>query len=148
MADYTLRYSGEEIDAICDKVSGMNFTADAINGLVSRTGPLRVRWGRVPVQMRINSRDQAYYYSVFFEDIIPEEAEDSDDVCILVNCDFGGEPFDVASVSYIKSGRSVEAKVLIHLGGAWTGYANELGTYHAVVYCLVVCLDGGGWSVG
>lgn len=148
MADYELRYSGEEIDAICDKVTGMNFTANDINGLMSRTGPLNMYWGWYSFKAEIKERDTAYHYSHTFLDILPDGAADRKDIFVMVSCDFGGEVFDTASTSYKVNGKNVEAEFLISPGGRWANTANELGTYTMNAYCLVIYLTEGGWHVG
>ncbi len=148
MADYTLRYSGEEIDSICDKVTNMNFNAADINSLFSRVSPLRMYWGWTAITANINARNTGYHYARTFPNILPEDSESRNDIFILVSCDFGGEVFSEASVAYKKNGRNVEAEFLVTAGGEWSGKANELGTYTFNAYCLVIYLQNGGWHVG
>lgn len=148
MADYELRYSGEEIDAICDKVTGMNFTADEINSLLSKTSPLNMYWGWNSFRAEIKNRDTVYHYPCTFSNILPSGASNRKDIFVMVSCDFGGEVFDVASTSYRINGRDVEAEFLISPGGKWANTANELGTYTMNAYCLVIYLTEGGWHVG
>lgn len=147
MADYTLRYSGQEIDSVCDKVTDMSFSASEINKLFSGTSPLRMYWGWHQFQAKIEQRNTSYHFTNTFTNILPEDAPDRDDIFVIVGCDFGGEVFSEASVSYKKSGKDVDAEVLITPGGQWTGVANELKTYTMNMYCLVVYIEGGGWHV-
>ena len=121
MADYQLSYSGEEIDNVCEKI-----------------GKFRVGWGHRTKTITV-SNHATYCEEFGFGGMLPEEFESSDkEAFIFVGCDYGGEPFDMASTSYVRNGRDVTAKVLIRPGDPWPGWANRAGEYTITVYCLVV----------
>ena len=132
MADYTLGYSGQQIDDVCNKV---------LNGI----GKIKVKWG-VYSETKEVTAGGVHGISHNFEDILPVGAENRNDICIIVSCDFGGECFDIASTAFERNGRNVTVRCLVVAAeSSWPPlHANELGTYNMTYYCLVVYQDGGG----
>lgn len=136
MADYTLGYSGQQIDDVCNKV---------LNGI----GKIKVKWGAISQTREVQAR-KVHSISYNFEDILPVGAENRNDICIITNCDFGGECFDIASTAFERSGRNVIVRCLVIAAeNSWPeGHANRLGTYNMTCYCLVIYQDGDGGGNG
>ena len=131
MADYTLGYSGQQIDDVCNKV---------LNGI----GKIRVKWGVFSAEKEVKA-NTTHSFSHNFEDILPVGAENRNDICIIVSCDFGGECFDIASTAFERNGRNVTVRCLVTADIPWPeGHANELGKYNMTYYCLVIYQDKGG----
>lgn len=142
MTDYTLGYSGQQIDDVCNNV---------LNGALKDISKIRVNWRVQSTAIEISERKPfPYGVSFYFYEILPEGAENRNDICIIPYCDFGGECFDVASTALERNGRNVTVNCLMVVAdSSWPGgHANELGTYNMTCYCLVIYQDGDGGGNG
>lgn len=140
MADYTLGYSGQQIDNVCNNV---------LNGALKDISKIRVKWEVFSTENEVKA-NTTHSFPYTFENILPEGAENRNDICIIVSCDFGGECFDIASTAFERNGRNVTVRCLVDAADIpWPGgHANELGKYNMTCYCLVIYQDGDGGGNG
>lgn len=134
MADYQLSYSGEEIDKVCEKI-----------------GKFRVGWGHRIVNYDIYNHHTTHldcnFNGIFPEEFLNYSEEDKQRALILVSCDYGGMPFDMACISYKRVERDVRVEGLVRPGDRNPGVENEPGNYAFKFYCLVIFREDGGESI-
>ena len=88
MADYTLRYSGADIDSICDKVTDMRFTAAEISNFFEKKDKLRMVWRKHVLEGETEA-GITRYSTVTFPDVFPAGLENRDDLFIIAGSDYG-----------------------------------------------------------
>ena len=138
MADYTLRYSGADIDSICDKVTDMRFTAAEISNFFEKKDKLRMVWRKHVLEGEIEA-GITRYSTVTFPDVFPAGLENRDDLFIIAGSDYGNMDCNNAGVYYKKEGRNVICTVKYGFDSATS--------YKITVYCLVVFTADGGQSI-
>ena len=152
MADYTLSYSGEELDEVCEKVQAINpsasdinsfFTnANAITSFFNHKDKLQMRWGTRTFTDSINSgtlRNVRFRFDNIFPDNINIEQLHP---IIMVNCDFGDEWFYVdTNLRYKRVGRSVQGNF------SFKSESDKAEDYIMNVYCLVIYTTDGSQGI-
>ena len=152
MADYTLSYSGEELDEVCEKVKAINPSASDINSFFTNAiaitsffnhkDKLQMRWGTRVLEEEIPAW-KARIREVMFGNIFPEGLENRNDPLILACTDYGDTARDdLVNVKfyYIKNGRDVKCTLKFETEGAAV-------RYKITVYCLVIYTTDGSQGI-
>lgn len=155
MADYTLSYSGEELDEVCEKVQAINpsasdinsfFTnANAITSFFNHKDKLQMRWGTRTFTDSVNSGtliSQRFRFDNIFPDNINIEQLHP---IIMVNCDFGDKSFYIdTNIRYTRdpeNARSVQGNF------SFKSESDKTEIYTMNVYCLVIYTTDGSQGI-
>lgn len=133
MADYTLSYSGEELDEVCAKVQGINPSASDINSFFNHKDKLQMRWGTRTFTDSINS-GTLRNIQFRFDNILPDNINiEQQHPIIMVTCDFGDKSFYTdTNLRYTRDGRSIQGNF------SFRNESDETKTYTMNVYCLII----------
>lgn len=155
MADYTLSYSGEELDEVCEKVQAINpsasdinsfFTnANAITSFFNHKDKLQMRWGTRTFTKSIApgvTRIQPFEFVNIFPDNINDEQFHP---IIIVNCDFGDK--DIYINTNLRYTRDPDNAKTVKGNYSFTCNSDKTEDYIMNVYCLVIYTTDGSQGI-